>query len=393
MNYNQSNNIKLSYKHNTISFRHKSQQRKVTDVVPLNKELLDNPQKYLSENLSHGEKVILNHYLALANTFQDIYFSQSTIAKKTGYSREYVNRKLKKLRTHGLLDYNYNHMNTCDYKISSWFSIREIREKLKDLFSSLHYLPLIWIIASNAVFQLDGTQYINIRESHRENWTESYLTFEFNELNRVDYNKKRENLDMTAFIQALDSSDNHSHNDLIPPYIHQLQPIFNLTTHGKYYLSSYPLAALQYASQPLIKAQPTSIWRYFDKILKNYCEQQNVEPNWQILHDLPREVIDQPMVVKETGSIDKRALKNWLSGTQELAKQSIKRNTTSQPTTQRTWVLGKRVRFFCCDDCLDKYCCGTCEINKLFGPLASSGKMQICEKIIKQLMDSGQPLP
>ena len=345
-----SNNIKLSYNNNDISFRHKSQQRKVTDVAPSNEQLLDNPVIYLNENLTKAEKAVLNHYLALSNTFQDIYFAQSTIGKKTGYSRKSINKILKRLRELGLLDYNYKHMNTCDYKVSSWFNNKEIRDKLKVLFSSLHYLPLIWIIASQASTQHLFSQYKYIYKeniSYKENRHE---IFEFNNFHKINFEQKRENLDMSAFEQAIDSVLNESHNT--PKHISSLQPILKLTDYGTRYLECFPLEALQFAAtRTLVKRELTgNPWSYFNKLLQIYCQERNFEPDTS---HLP---VQQPYT-SGLVLLDKLALKKWLASSSSFLKEGKQADRQSQAL-----------------------CCASCTLNKTQGPLKSTGADRLCDK-------------
>lgn len=372
----------LSYKNNNISFRSRCQQRNVSDVIPSNKDLLENPAGYLDKNLNSGEKVILNHYLALSNTFENIFFAQSTIAKKTGYTREYVNKSLKKLRTLGLLDYNYKHMNTCDYKISSWFLNKEIRDKLRVLFSSLKYLPLIWIIATQATNQRAFTQYKLIYEDFINDHENRHDIFYFNNFHKLNSEQKRGDLDLKAFSDTLDNALNQSHNPetIFPDYIEQLQPILHLTTHGKYHLSCFSFEAIKFAIQPLERAQLTgSSWRYFEKVLKSYCTNNNEEPNWNGLNGITTAELELPMVAHETSQLNKTAIKEWLRSFPSPFKKGNKQlaSVVAQAAGQRTWIKNEKAHF-CCHRCTGKYCCGDCELNKGQGPMKITGKMRMC---------------
>ncbi len=383
MSFNLSNNKQLSCTNNDISFRSKCQQRKVIDIVPTQKELLDNPLGYLENNLSKGEKVILNHYLGLSNQFDNIYYAQSTIAKKTGYTREYTNKKLKRLRELGLIDYNYKHMKTCDYKISSWFLNPEIREKLKSLFSSLRYLPLIWILASNAINQTLFTQSINTYNEFIQEHENRFDIFHFNNFHKLKSYEKKGDLDLKAFSDAVDSAFSTTHNLDIPApiYLSGLKDIFKLTEYGIKYISCYSLPNIIWSMERLLAKQDLTgnQWTYFNKLLSVYCKENNVEPDWSNLPVVPA------AATKELQSVDRKAIKEWLANSSSLSFRKKEKLASVIPLAQvkRTWVTKGSKE--CCYRCKGKYCCGNCELNKQLGPMKVTGNMRTCDMQRKEI--------
>lgn len=94
------------------------------------------------ESLSEAEREVLNYLLVWGNSFNSLYFTQSTIARGIGRSRGHVNRALYIFESCGLIASNYRHKTSNLYKISVWFQDIKVREKLAYLFKAFRWFPI-----------------------------------------------------------------------------------------------------------------------------------------------------------------------------------------------------------------------------------------------------------
>ena len=188
--------------------------------------------------------------------------------------------------------------------------------------------------------------------------------------------EQKSEIEMSIFEQVINNSledkttISHNPNPLhrkFPQHIERLAPILHLTTHGKYYFSCFSFEAIKAALQPLERAQLTgSSFRYFEKVLKSYCQKHNQEPNWDNLGGITTAELEQPMVVKETNVVNKAAVKEWLRSC-SFSKE-IKINQT-QPTGVRQQIGS-----------VSTYCCASCQLNKTHGALKVTGALRVCDK-------------
>jgi len=361
----------------TPIFRKKAYQRTTIDRIPINIDFY---------KLNEAQRSTLNQMIGMSNVLDYIYPTQSHIAKKTGYSRKQTNISLNSLRELNLVDYNYRHLTSCEYQLSSYFNDRETRNRLVKILPNLWYLPISWIRSSEAMIQEKVTQYNNIKENIISEYNDRYAIFEFNTFHKVYFDKKdvikptKEEIEM--FAKILDDTFDASHN-----YLQELQPILKLTPKGIKYLQCYPIAALCFALERLAKAtQLSNGWAYFDKLIRVYCSDNVIKVDYSRLETSNEPFISEPIV-----SLDKAAVALWLGCFN--AKKAKQLNNQTQPRAERTWAVGNRAKHFCCDSCLDKYCCGSCEINKTHGALKVSGGMQLCDKLrTSNLQDSPEML-
>ena len=141
MSYYLSNINELSRIINSKSYRTKNQDRVLTDVKPTHPGAIWNPEEWFRITFSNLEIKILNSFIALSNKYSTIYVSESSIAKYAGCCIRTVIRAIKKLKSFGLLDFNYRHLKTNTYKVSSYFMDINLRKKMCKLIKSLWYLP------------------------------------------------------------------------------------------------------------------------------------------------------------------------------------------------------------------------------------------------------------
>jgi len=108
--------------------------------------LLTSRLSTLSSVLTASERVLLNIMIECDNRYPVIYVSQETLADYVGISRQHVNKSLHALEAKGLIAINYRHMNSCIYKISSVFHLKEIRDRLKNYLPSLNSLYITMLV-------------------------------------------------------------------------------------------------------------------------------------------------------------------------------------------------------------------------------------------------------
>ena len=178
-------------KNNNKDFRRKCQQRNVLDVSP-NSIFLKDPYSFITENFTSAHISALDYILSLSNNYNYLYPSQSHMAKLCGFSRKHINEVLQYLRELGLIDYNYRHRNTCQYKVSSWFNNLDVRKLLRKILSSLYFLPIASIMASEANLQGDVTPLNIIHKEEKLSYGESYNYYLWFNYHRVELFPKTE---------------------------------------------------------------------------------------------------------------------------------------------------------------------------------------------------------
>ena len=294
-------NIKrcISYTQKNNSFRLKCQERKVRDIIPTIKEFLDDPEKFIRENLNRSEIAILGHMLAMANCLKDLYPTQAYVANKVGISRVHANKSFRTLREFKFVDYNYRHLTSCEYKISSYFDDPKVREKLKTIFKALWYLPLSLLMAQEATLQEQFTQVKQIYEENKREYNNRFKILEHN----LVYGGKFDN--------------------------------FNVTTQQMDYERDILARSFDYDSHNSLSSSSHSF--------------------------LNKKYMPSAMAKRLENKVDNKVVK------------------------QVTWAV-KNIHP-CCGSCLGKYCCGSCELNKITGPLPLSGNLRTCDKVRKLRME------
>jgi len=131
------------------------------DPKPMS-EIVQNSQTFF-KGLTEAQRAVLNYLLVWSNSYRNMYFSQSTIARDLGYSRGFVNRTLYIFEQSGLIASNYRHKTSCLYKVSSWFDDLDIRESLRGLFKAFRWFPvaLLLVRAPGSVTQEKSYIYNN----------------------------------------------------------------------------------------------------------------------------------------------------------------------------------------------------------------------------------------
>lgn len=159
---------KISSKNKYIRFRSASQVWVTIDPTPV-AAILQNPKSFFN-SLTEAERAVLNYLLVWSNSYRDMYFAQSTIGDKLGYSRATVNRALGRLQALGLIAANYRsyqkkrffRYKSSQYKVSTWFNNLDLRESLKGMFEAFWWFPIaVLSITHNTLPERNVTQRSN----------------------------------------------------------------------------------------------------------------------------------------------------------------------------------------------------------------------------------------
>lgn len=158
------------------------------------------PERQIIKDLKLGKLEVFNYLLSLDNVHNSIYVSQDTIASKTNLSRRQVNRILIWLEDNGYISTKFRYMETCLYKISSFFHDIKVRMSLREHIWALHYprkvlalaLLLTSAITSNrAPFKENVTQVKHKRSLYNVHTTIGYITIDSNVPERFQQMNKR----------------------------------------------------------------------------------------------------------------------------------------------------------------------------------------------------------
>lgn len=127
----------------------KSQEFLQNDCNPLD-VVTSSPMRFFLDKTPTFRR-IFNVIVCLSNKYFTVYPSQSTIARFSGISRQECNKYLREMKELGLIASLYRHMNSCLYKLSSWFLDYKVRYNLDHIISSFKVLPLAWLIAGKVL--------------------------------------------------------------------------------------------------------------------------------------------------------------------------------------------------------------------------------------------------
>ena len=105
------------------------------------------PREFLGNRRTDTVLKIMECMLSADNAFEQIYCTQSYIARKSGCTRETANRVLLELESEGIIASNYRHKRSSLYKVSEYFRDLNVRKLLKDLIPCLYWLPLAMLMA------------------------------------------------------------------------------------------------------------------------------------------------------------------------------------------------------------------------------------------------------
>jgi len=206
---------------------------KLEDVKP-NDEFFKDPIDFIKK-LTTGERVVLDILAEFSNKYRYIWASQSTFAKLTGYTREHINKTIRKLQEKNLIYKHYRYDKTCLYKVSSVFDNIEIRAKLKKLLASLVFFPLFTLFSQD--FTLSNNSIYNT--------------------NSILYNEGKN------FLKNLSLKN------------------MELTRSGKIRLSMFPDTIINQADEMIIHGRNLNDrFKVFWSYCKKLCLQEGIKLNW-----------------------------------------------------------------------------------------------------------------
>lgn len=358
MIYSLSSNHELSRTSNINSYRIKNQDRILNNIYPDHPGLVTYPLEWLSVNLTALEIKVLNKFVTLSNLFRNIYASYANIAASVGCSVRTVAAAVKKLRELKLIDNNYRHLKTNQYKISPFLLDIKVRQKLCKLIKALYYMPTYLLGVSNLSFfdkKTSQSEYCIQLDKFNKNYlnTVTVLSTVTESNSNAHTHARRQNSNLnshnTVTVIKKESSMNNIENFVPRSDIAKISCL-NLTPWGQMKLSAFPSAAIVHAVKTF-KKDANNPFAWFFNSCKWWCEKNNIKINFAAA-DLLATEYERP------------------DDAQMYTPKPI--NTVTVQTVSKANL---------------DYCCGSCHINKTQGPMTYTGKYQLCDKIRKENRD------
>lgn len=103
---------------------------------PMNAFHID-PVGFIMKNVRGSVRSVLNCLINYSNIYKNVFVSQETIAKRTGYEIRTIKRALSKLDEYGLIRKHYRRNHTSVYELASWFTYVYNRRRLMHIFKGL----------------------------------------------------------------------------------------------------------------------------------------------------------------------------------------------------------------------------------------------------------------
>lgn len=359
MNFNLSQDLELSCKYNIISYRRKNQERVLDDVQPDHPGLVSYPLEWLSVNLTPLEIKVLNKFVTLSNLFRNIYASYANIADSVGCSVRTVAAAVKKLRELKLIDNNYRHLKTNQYKISPFLLDIKVRQKLCKLIKALYYFPAYLLGVLNLSFfdkKTSQSEYCIQLDKFNKNYLNTVTVLstvtESNSNAHTHARRQESNLNSHNPNTVIKKESSMSSiENFVPRSDIAKISCLNLTPWGQMKLTAIPNGGIRHAEKNF-NPNANNPYAWFFKDCLWWCNKNNIKVDFTAVD----------LLAKEYGRPDD-------------AQMYIPRpvsSVTVQKTTQRVDP---------------NYCCGSCHINKTQGPMTYTGKYQLCDKIRKENFD------
>jgi hypothetical protein len=238
-------------------------------------------------NLSKTSLKVMEYLIHKDNNHETIYVTQQKIAEYCGEktTRETVNRIIGKLIRHGFLASNYNHMTSCEYKLSPFLKLIHIRKQLTSLIGALKYISIA--VLTTTLLHMATIPNPDITQ------VKSYLNYYIYLAKRNSHILHNQpTCKRIAGGNRLTTSKNLQKNKKseqkmnYPPQNTMLE-FMNLTELGYARLSVFPEAALSWASSRIQKHKGIKDpFTYFHKLCKIYCQDNKVDPDWSLYQSL-----------------------------------------------------------------------------------------------------------
>lgn len=226
--------------------------------IEISPEIRENPE-LIRRELSPNLLLMLDYILKLKLKYRIIYISQARIAHDLGFSRGYVNRCIRELKSMGFLQTKFRDYNTCLYFISDFFNDDLIRSKLRHIFSAFKILSISLLL--NHAPSAAITPY-NIRL--------------FKDIYKDNYTTKN-------IVQNIMSS--LSNKNQIPFAIRDLAKDLGIEPYKLLDLSHFPDEAIKFLRKQLAiykpNISPDKQLNYYFVVCKNYCIENNLPIDYQ----------------------------------------------------------------------------------------------------------------
>lgn len=275
----------------------------------ISNDIVSDPDSFFSR-LTHKQRQVLNKLLWLDGRHLRIYVSQSTIAEYAGITREHANRILLLFESLGIIHSTYRHLQTCLYKVSSFFCDPKIRHRLKHLFAALSFMPWSMYVCRGGWWEkrdqvVKITQVNNISSFYKSNRNEPVPVvkhpvtrplvglgkFFFRDLQRTN---EENNVELCTLYskntggESVDDTKDHSMSKPTNPIRESIRSIdsLSLTRWGQIELMQFPDEAIRYADRSMRSFQPKDPFKYFIKVCYDWCRSNNVQPDVRSTRDL-----------------------------------------------------------------------------------------------------------
>lgn len=288
---------------------------------PLHEEISLSLGAFFSNRLSITDFEVLDLLYSLRNKYgNNIYKSQTSMARDLGYCRETINRSINRLRSFGIIWTMSGTKQTCLYYLHEFFTKNSTRKNLSSFMRYYVSFSLSLLIPTPEVTQvkLDVLK-TNLVSSSSIRESNSNAGARAREI-RHEYEKKERLNEQTLGRNALEASAR----------LMKLQENFPITPHGLITLSVFPEQAIDHAESMLNKAimaqQP---FGYFLSLCKNYCKSNGISFSWRpyyerkqalnIDNDAP--TIDMEILLEIRKRLEREAIKKPTSWNKNQTQQ------------------------------------------------------------------------
>ena len=269
-NLSQTSNLRFINNGTKYSVRN---QALVFDVVPISEVIINSPEFF--SKLSQSYLNVISVIAVFSRSYKHVACSQSYIAFRCKITRQYVNKILKDLKEWGIINSTYRHMNTCIYKLSSYFDNPHVRSSLAHLIAG--FMPLASLLSPSGIplkFR-KLTQYIYNEVIKKKVNNKCRLPVGWIRYKNWWWGNKNEN-----FLQRCGEKMYGAENP-ISMAIRDIKE-FNLARRGQVKLSVFPDHIIQEARKKYAEFKNIrDPFAAFYKICIDECDYLNIKPDWE----------------------------------------------------------------------------------------------------------------
>lgn len=287
-------------------------------------DIVHNKDKFFT-NLNPKLNRLLNTLIYLYEKNKgNVFVLQRTLASLVGISRKWCSVLLLRLEKLGLIVSNYRHMQSCQYKLSSWFGNPYVKSALSHIFKALRIGILASIFPNSAPAQRFKQPFTHIEVRNNSLFKSIYLSVKYN--NRNSLSTKR----------IVTMNAENIQNNQISITIREITCL-SLTKWGQIRLSAFPDSAIKHAIDAFrFVGKLKSPFAFFFSKCQEYCKNNIITPDWQFSEQLAlkyKQPYDAPMLLQQKQS-DRQQIEN--------KKEDTKKHT-SQPAPE--WKQEQNSRF------------------------------------------------